>query len=117
MSADTLRRAAARMRELAEAATPGPWKLWGMEVRASTDGTSNLDTSLPVAATRHESGLYTHNADHIAAWDPTVALAVAAWLDLVARLLDDGFDANAETQAAFVVARRFLRIEEGETRG
>lgn len=83
-AAETIRRAAREMRQTAEKATPGVWKLWGMEVRADVDGTSAMHTSLPVASTRHESGLFTFNAQHIAALGPPVALAIAAWLDTAA---------------------------------
>lgn len=60
--------------QLARHATQGAWKLWAMEVRAAVDGTSNLDTSLPVARTYHEDGLRTHNALHIARHDPASVL-------------------------------------------
>lgn len=33
-------------------ATPGVWKLWGMDVLADQDGTSDVDTAVPVATTR-----------------------------------------------------------------
>lgn len=61
---------------VAREATPGRWKLWAMEVRADIDGTSNLDTSLPVAQTYHEAGLRTCNATHIAIWGPARVLAL-----------------------------------------
>jgi hypothetical protein len=32
-------------------ATPGKWKLWGGQVMADQDGTSNVDTAVPVAQT------------------------------------------------------------------
>lgn len=110
-----LRRAAAQMREYAEKATHGAWKLWGMEVRASTDGTSNVDTSLLVAATRHEAGFYTWNASHIAAWYPPVALAVADWVEAHARDLESAAgnlgscDSTGDVEHALTVARAFLR--------
>ncbi len=62
--------------EAARKATQGRWKLWGMEVRADPVGDSNLDTSLPVARTFHETGLFTFNANHIRINDPAHALAV-----------------------------------------
>jgi hypothetical protein len=61
-------------------ATPGKWKLWGMQVRADIDGTSKLDTSLPVARTSHEAGLRTFNATYIATMHPEVGKALADWL-------------------------------------
>lgn len=107
MSADLLREAAALMRKRAEAATPGRWKLWGMEVRADVDGTSNLDTSLPVATSYHEAGLRTFNADYIAGVDPVVALAVAKWLNDEA--LSAGNRDDLVMPAAVAVARAYLR--------
>lgn len=44
-----------RLSEIEEriaAATPGVWKLWGMDVLADQDGTSDVDTAVPVATTR-----------------------------------------------------------------
>jgi hypothetical protein len=41
----------AEIRAKTEAATPGPWKLWAMEVMADLDGTSNVDTAVGVAQT------------------------------------------------------------------
>lgn len=38
-------------------ATPGVWKIWGMEVMADQKGTSNVDDAVPVAQT------YCRNAD------------------------------------------------------
>lgn len=79
-AAEELGQAAQRLDELALKATPGVWKLWGMEVRADLDGTSNLDTSWPVANTSHEAGLRTFNASYIAAMYPPVAVAMAELL-------------------------------------
>lgn len=73
MSAELLRRAAAKMRENAQAATPSPWG------RASTDG-----QGVAVHHGSHDTVcLYTDRPDaiHIASWHPAVALAVADWLD------------------------------------
>lgn len=71
----------ARRRALAEAATQGRWKLWGMAVMADQDGTSNVDTALPVACTEDVRALRTWNAEHIAANDPAHVLAVLAAAD------------------------------------
>lgn len=89
MTAQKLRDAAARIRETAQAATPGAWKVWAMSVLADQDGTSDVETAVPVADTHHEAGLRTFNATHIALWSPPVALAVADWLDQVASNLED----------------------------
>lgn len=68
--------------ELANAATPGPWKVWAMEVLADPVGDSNLDTALPVARTT--DGRYdkprTFNADFVATADPPTVLALVAAL-------------------------------------
>lgn len=89
--AETLRRAAALMRERAEAATPGPWRhtdseaandVWnGGIVVVSTDGD-------PIANCEDEwyepdpgEPAPVNDAEHIASWHPAVALAVADWLE------------------------------------
>lgn len=67
---DLLREAAAKMRERAENASDGRW----------TTGTDGLVWAPrlgdPVSGSSDE-----RDAEHIASWDPTVALAVARWLD------------------------------------
>ncbi|HEY9367020.1 hypothetical protein [Streptomyces sp.] len=83
--AEELTAAADRLNELVAKATPGRWKLWGMEVLADIDGTSNVDTALPVARTSHEAGLRTFNATYIAAMNPLVGKALAEWLRVEAR--------------------------------
>lgn len=76
MSADTLRRAAALMRERAEAATPGPWEVdhfgHGVRERSGRGLASAHNAKCEVAA-------------HIASWHPAVAMAVAEWLEVTAR--------------------------------
>ena len=64
MSAEMLRKAAALMRERAEAATPSDGTHWG-------DGKGYS----PLSYARQ------NDAEHIASWHPAVALAVADWLD------------------------------------
>lgn len=39
------------IRQRADAATAGPWKLWGMSVLADHAGTSDLETAIPIADT------------------------------------------------------------------
>jgi hypothetical protein len=73
MSAELLRRAAAKMRETANAATSSPWG------RASTDG-----QGVAVHHGAHDTVcLYADrpDAEHIVSWHPDVALAVADLLD------------------------------------
>lgn len=52
----------------ADAATEGPWKLWGMSVLADHAGTSNVDDAIPVANTMSYPALppRTGNAQFIA---------------------------------------------------
>jgi len=74
----------------AEAATPGPWKLWAMEVLADPVGDSNLDDGLLVAHTfRPEGGPpRTFNAEFIAharADVPALVAFATAVLDLAGR--------------------------------
>lgn len=84
MSAETLRRAAALMRERAEAATQtaAPWGvdeiggIWGQEA----DG-----QPIPIANNATDA-----DAEHIASWHPAVALAVADWLEAKAEQDDKG---------------------------
>ena len=84
MSAEVLRRAAALMRERAEAARAGLWLVHPSELVA--------DASLVVADWEHAprrvaicSGSLAEgnqaNAEHIASWHPGMALMVADWLD------------------------------------
>jgi hypothetical protein len=62
----------------AEAATPGPWKTWAMQVLADPVGDSNLDTALLIARTTDpHRGLRTFNADFIAAARTDVPALVA----------------------------------------
>lgn len=67
-----IREASKRIKELSAAATPGPW-----EVR---DG--NVEHFFPAIG---EYGVIaspaTPEAEHIATWDPDVALIVAGWID------------------------------------
>ena len=108
MSADTLRKAAALMRERAEAALRGPWEALGSEhALGYFDVVQPADMDREIAAR-----VWPSNAEHIASWHPAVALAVADWLDGVAWAIDSddelaepGF---GEPTAAFAVARAYL---------
>lgn len=112
MSARTLRRAAALMRERAQAATAGPWSL--------VPGAANVwhfpeegAPAVVVKAIGRAVGM--SDAEHIASWHPAVALAVADWLDVAADSptcicdchLADG-DPHCEHSAALAVARAYL---------
>ena len=89
---DTFRRAAALMRERAEAATPGPWEYagngditHGLKVIEGgirqADWVASVDTGDGDLA---EAGTDEANALHIASWHPLAALAVAEWLEWTA---------------------------------
>jgi hypothetical protein len=101
----TLRRAAAKVRETADIAAhnwPGRWK---------------VDRSVVT----DDSGFAVANADglaadeHIALLDPTVALAVADWLDVHARDLASAggklsaTDSPGDVEHALTVSRAILR--------
>lgn len=63
----------------ADAATPGPWKLWGMTVMADPLGNSNVDESHDIAHSFDpDRGLRTFNADFIRAAREDVPKLVAA---------------------------------------
>lgn len=55
------------IRARAEAATPGPWKLWGMTVMTDRAGTGNVDDADDIAFTTDpDRGTRTFNASFIA---------------------------------------------------
>jgi hypothetical protein len=107
MSAEILRKAAALMRERAEAATSGPWALasvsgQGFAVHRGEHTTVSLFSA-------------SYDAEHIASWHPAVALAVADWLEAEAvahsgEIFDDWDAATAccRMPAALAVARAYL---------
>lgn len=121
MSAETLRRAAAKARTLAEAATPGPWQVHTRGVLAPREphdlgrGPQRIaQTMMPYRLDRQ-----TANAVYIASMHPAVALAVADWLDRSAAWADVcGYDVVQPTDppsyeravydAALAVARAYL---------
>lgn len=127
MSAEVLRRAAALMRERAQAATEGPWSAadehellpgadpaWcvsqmrpGWEQMSPTDGYVGdlAETSLGGRDPRDGP-----NAEHIASWDPLVALAVADWLEDVA--WDWETEGGAYPHLTFNQARHATRVAE-----
>jgi len=90
-----LRRAAALMRERANAATLGPWKSylegrdhWGGDSFIMTAGDGeDLYVHVQVSSTYNPK--FGEDQDHIAAWSPPVALAVADWLEATARDADE----------------------------
>jgi hypothetical protein len=91
---EEIRRAAALMRERAQAAMPGPWWSFTKYIAAPV-GKCTCAGPFP-DGTPHEPhcGLEPFaeadppSAEHIASWHPAVALAVADWLDAAAELQD-----------------------------
>ena len=117
MSAETLRRAAALMRERAEAAESmlaSPWSVgaWGESGGGARDGYSiGYATDNPLAGLVATCADYVplDAADHIASWHPAVALAVADWLDAEAGAVEfDGGRPDLLSTQAVTVARTYL---------
>lgn len=111
MSADLLRRAAALMRERAEAVKPlgSVWDMGGTEIpEVFTHG--RLVPSAEDGRTRNVPDL---DADaHFASWHPAVALAVADILDHDADSLDAlGVEADDDL-STLAVARAYLDIDD-----
>ena len=115
MSAEVLRKAAALMRERAEAASDGPWKRFGMAGVAGKDWEVvderrvECECGEPVALL----GCATNDdAEHIASWHPAVALAVADWLDAEADVdevaREMGGRGHTEESQCVAVARAYL---------
>lgn len=84
MSAELLREAASLMRQRATLATPGPWGTVARPRRGRLHVESDqwTITQPPMR----------EDAEHIASWHPGVALAVAFWLEAVARSWDGQAD-------------------------
>jgi hypothetical protein len=102
VSAELLRRAAAKMRERATHPdlSGSPWF-------ASPHGDVHDDGSLWVCDS--QSG---EAAEHIASWHPDVALAVADWLDAEAGSVEfDGGRPDLLSVQSLAVARAFLGAE------
>ena len=97
MSADTLRRAAALMRELAE----GSRSWWPSADHDGMDEAPWMDREWWSSV-----GLSVDAADHAASWHPAVALAVADWLESEAN--EWGDLAHMLNPHALGVARAYL---------
>jgi hypothetical protein len=89
-----LRAAADKIRARAEVATPGPWKADHREYPEIVYGGERLATNV-ISGSRWngEASIFENNDDayHIALWHPGIALLVAAWLDQVADVHQEGF--------------------------
>jgi hypothetical protein len=125
VSADILKRAAAKLRKHAEAATPGPWShvdhgppngtfMGCGQVITMGDGVEGGDIAGPTGDCYPRSG-YSPMDDMalIALMHPPVALALADLLDDTADDLvqDFGDVSNSSQSLAFAVARAILREE------
>ncbi|HET7405540.1 MAG TPA: hypothetical protein VFJ21_00185 [Mycobacteriales bacterium] len=121
MSADTLRRAASLMRERAEAATQGPWRaepirgigLRRADVRGLPENTAYdyRGDAVATAADSEFGACLQGDADHIAGMHPAVAVAVADWLEVVARRWVEAGTRSSITReraSALAVARAYL---------
>lgn len=99
MSAEIVRRAAALMRERAEGS-----RMWyPSEHHDGMDEAPWMDREWWSSV-----GLSDLAADHIASWHPTVALAVADWLDHVADRAEKAPKRNYLVRDALAVARAYL---------
>jgi hypothetical protein len=129
VSIETLRRAAALMRERAEAATPGPWAAdpdtWHphghpLGYRRVVSGEPNpisgirmphLHTATLVPPGSPEDRAAMADAEHIASWHPAVALASAKALDEAADAYEEISgpnvlgDADADPLLAALIAQ------------
>ncbi|MFF7335406.1 hypothetical protein [Streptomyces sp. NPDC008150] len=102
--ADELRAAADRLRNLATAATPGPWTQTGI---GDYGWTVSSSTSALVDTVDSEEGRA--DADYIATMHPGVGLALADWLDTAAANAAVLTWPNEFVERALVTARQFLR--------
>jgi hypothetical protein len=121
MSADVLRRAAAKLSKHAVAADPGPWaiKTYGIPTgertwelhSPSSVGTTIVAESHADAADDEEVALVQASFDLMAAMHPPLALALAAHLDDLADSLDQdgGVVQDSATDGAITIARAILR--------
>lgn len=90
MTAHRLRTAAAKLREVAEGATPGPWSMGGGHQDSAPWPTTGVWSGDPDNC--HTECDYPADATYIATMSPPVALAVAAWLDDMAIRNESGND-------------------------
>jgi hypothetical protein len=106
-AADVLRRAAAVLRETADAATPGPWSATDRYPHVVFQG----DPDACNAISFNIAGDPNADAAFVSAMHPPVALAVAAWLDMTARWVN-GAPTSDNAEHALAVARAVLREDQ-----
>ena len=125
MSADLLRQAAKVLRERAEAATSGPWR-WDqyrddlpyLVGRGGDPATYAYDTEVIEANHAGQCGCRSAcylglevahaDRDYIATMHPGVGLALADWLDIAARRLDEGLGYPGDYERPLTIARLIL---------
>lgn len=120
-----LRTTALSIRHYAEKATPGRWKLWGMQVMGDVLKTGITDDAEPVAIgvtpAKDQPNIRTWNSDHIAHWDPTMALTVAGFMEWVAdarEAIDAVSDTQGQGSEMFLTAEKHaLNMMEAFTKG
>jgi hypothetical protein len=113
---EEIRRAAALMRERAQAATPGPWDVMQDAVLGQHD-CEDPNCWLFVADVDHDDEKGHANQRHIASWHPAVALAVADLLDTLAVGIESAAadrceNAYIDEAAVLAVARTCLAGEQ-----
>jgi hypothetical protein len=102
--AETIRRAAALMRERAQGQPETPWLAVAPEDAGSLAKIVTADVPEWIVARTLADA-----ADHIASWHPLVALAVAEWLETEAHMVDlRGNSPEGQTFGALKVARAYL---------
>ena len=113
-AAETLRRAADRMRERAEAARAGRWttahSALQPDLRLVVAGWESEPRRVAACAGSLPEGNGA-NAAHIASWHPAVALTVADWLDYIAETCEDPYyreNLDDLVRPALAVARAYL---------
>lgn len=108
---DTIRRAAALIRQRAEAATAGTW-----QVESDGAGTLWVQTTMaPIACAGDEADpSVAADAEHVASWHPAVALAVA---EAFAHQADDMDDYGAVEKPLERVDGTFTTVVKDESGG
>ncbi|MGH6691716.1 MAG: hypothetical protein ACREF4_13675 [Gammaproteobacteria bacterium] len=117
---EEVRRAAALMRERAQAATPGAWR------DSAVDGSNRYAALVSDVPPRRPGGgegwhyeadyggyligesLTKHDRAHIASWSPPVALAVANWLDDAANWAEEEEAHFLSDRGPLAVVRAYL---------
>ncbi|MCL2611967.1 MAG: hypothetical protein FWD95_01905 [Nocardioidaceae bacterium] len=124
-AAETLRQAAALIRSRAKAATPGPWRFTDSEAVNDVWAGGMVvvsDDADPIANVQDEwyendpgEPAPVNDAEHIASWNPVVALAVADLLDAVALVADHypplQIRPDSAASRALVLARAYLGVQ------